>query len=78
MVQLFEEDLCSSVSIGDVLDIVGQAELKLPKQAAAARCLAEIQVGSASIQFQASAACFGPRKLHVSSSVIEALELARA
>ena len=43
-VQLFEEDLCSSVSLGDLVDVVGQACMKLQPQAAAVRCTADIQV----------------------------------
>ena len=44
MVQLLEEDLCSAVCIGDMVDVVGQAELVMPAKAASGRCLAEVQV----------------------------------
>ena len=44
MVQLWEEDLCSAVNIGDVVNVIGHAELIMPVKATSARCLGEVQV----------------------------------
>lgn len=44
MVQLWEEDLCSAVDIGDVVNVIGHAELIMPVKTTSARCLGELQV----------------------------------
>ena len=56
-VQLLEEDLCSCVSIGDLVDIIGQACIRLPPQKAAVMCLADIQVPYTGTPANSSAAC---------------------
>lgn len=44
LVHLSEEDLCSSVSIGDVVDVVRQANYSLASGKTDAKLLGEIQV----------------------------------
>ncbi len=47
LVQLLEQDLCSAVAIGDVVDIVGQAWVNSQPGKANSKMLGDAQVGIA-------------------------------
>ncbi|DBA91718.1 TPA: hypothetical protein ACH3X1_003314 [Trebouxia sp. C0004] len=48
-VQLLEEDLCTAVAIGDVVDIVGQASMKCQPGKANSKLLGDVQVMASSL-----------------------------
>lgn len=67
LVQLTEEDLCSSVSIGDIVDVVGQASLSHQAGKVNSKLLGDVQV---SLLAQILMAGSLVRSLSVHSSII--------